>query len=301
MTDKSDYSFISKILTDLAANFEQLERDYNLSISFHATNRFFSPFRVQLGKFNDHAIPFCKLIKSSQPLWDKCIRCQRMVVGSLSRNPTPHFGTCCFGVEEFILPIFSEGVAVGFISVTGYTRDREETRRIAQYRLNQAGVELPGLEDPLALLKTTLPDPELLRRLLTPAADLVGFVYIRAKYRPHLTSFSYNGIVSFINANYMSPLSVPIIADYAHYSVSYINHIFKKTSGRSVSAYINEVRVRHAKELLTTTALPIKEIAARVGFDDTNYFASIFKKLTGVTPSGYRHLHMNASAAENKT
>ena len=52
--------------------------------------------------------------------------------------------------------------------------------------------------------------------------------------------------------------------------------------------YLLNLRMDLAKILLTKTELPISEIGARVGFPDPNYFAKIFRRETGVTPSRFR-------------
>ena len=52
-----------------------------------------------------------------------------------------------------------------------------------------------------------------------------------------------------------------------------------------------KLRVDAAKKLLTQTTLPVSEVAARVGYDDYNYFIKVFKKETDFTPAKYRKNH----------
>ena len=58
--------------------------------------------------------------------------------------------------------------------------------------------------------------------------------------------------------------------------------------GMSISQYVFSLRIRAAKKLLKESTLPLSEIAKRTGFSDENYFGKIFKRKTGVTPTGYR-------------
>ena len=197
------------------------------------------------------------------------------------------FGRCFFGVEEFVLPVLSDGKAVGFVSVTGYSTDREKTRKTAG-RLIESFPD--GYDEALVGLSDRLPDPELLRDLLTPAADLIGSFHFIPELRGS-GNYTYRLMVAEIEACYNERLSVTRIAKSVSCSESYINHIFKKKSGMSVSAYINSVRVRHAKELLTSADEPVSAVAFAVGYSDANYFSDVFRKIVGMTPTAYRNMY----------
>lgn len=55
-----------------------------------------------------------------------------------------------------------------------------------------------------------------------------------------------------------------------------------------MAKYLNNIRIRKAKELLRTTDLQIQEIADQVGYFDSKYFSRQFKTATGMTPAQYR-------------
>lgn len=58
--------------------------------------------------------------------------------------------------------------------------------------------------------------------------------------------------------------------------------------GKTISQYITEIRVQHAKELLRDRSMKLYDVALNTGYKDANYFTKIFKKAYGVTPSEYR-------------
>ena len=68
----------------------------------------------------------------------------------------------------------------------------------------------------------------------------------------------------------------------------YLSRIFHQELGVSPWEYLNRYRVGRAKELLRATDLPITEVAARVGFDDSAYFSRVFRREVGQSPRGYR-------------
>ena len=54
------------------------------------------------------------------------------------------------------------------------------------------------------------------------------------------------------------------------------------------SNYIALLRIQKAKEMLSNTELPIKEVAAACGFEDAYYFSNFFKKQFGISPTSFR-------------
>ena len=61
-----------------------------------------------------------------------------------------------------------------------------------------------------------------------------------------------------------------------------------KSSKRTFVQYLTECRIAHSKELLRTTAIPIEQIAYRVGINSYSYFCTCFKRLCGISPGEFR-------------
>ena len=73
-------------------------------------------------------------------------------------------------------------------------------------------------------------------------------------------------------------------------SPNYISVIFRQYTGENISVYITRLRMEKARELLEDIGCPIRDVAKSVGFLDPHYFAKVFKKTVGLTPSQYRNL-----------
>ncbi|ASM75451.1 HTH-type transcriptional regulator CdhR (plasmid) [Pseudosulfitobacter pseudonitzschiae] len=63
---------------------------------------------------------------------------------------------------------------------------------------------------------------------------------------------------------------------------------FKKATGQAPASYVQTLRVEEAKQLLETTAMPIDDIAAEVGYSEPSSFRSAFRKHVGISASAYR-------------
>lgn len=78
------------------------------------------------------------------------------------------------------------------------------------------------------------------------------------------------------------------LAELTCMSYSKFRKIFKEYTGFAPSQYILEVRINMAKEVLTNTSKSIKEIAFELGYENKDYFFTVFRKVTGMTPVNYR-------------
>lgn len=95
-------------------------------------------------------------------------------------------------------------------------------------------------------------------------------------------------VMSYIIENYASALTSRDAANEFFMDHSYFCRLFKKNFGCCFANYILDYRLEKAKIYLSTTDLPVTEIAFRVGFNDCSYFCKTFKKANGISPLSYR-------------
>ena len=98
--------------------------------------------------------------------------------------------------------------------------------------------------------------------------------------------------IEMLEDRYASNIQISDIAAALDISQSYFYKIFKEYTGLSPYQYLTQIRLNHARTLLTTTAHQIKYISFVVGFDSVSHFIRHFKKLTGFTPAEYRKKQM---------
>lgn len=95
-------------------------------------------------------------------------------------------------------------------------------------------------------------------------------------------------VLQYIGENYSSPLRLSELAELVNMNEQYFCRYFKKNIGKTITEYINVIRVEKAATALAETEDKIIDIAAACGFDNTGYFIRRFKKEKGMTPSEYR-------------
>lgn len=102
----------------------------------------------------------------------------------------------------------------------------------------------------------------------------------------------FNDIVDYIDHNYSSALKLEDLASLFGYNTSYLGKLFTKKMGKNFNTYLDEIRIRHAAELLCSSDLKIYEIAAAVGYSNVNYFYQKFHNIMSVSPSVYKEQNM---------
>lgn len=95
-------------------------------------------------------------------------------------------------------------------------------------------------------------------------------------------------IVGYINNNYQQDLSLEAISNKYYLSTFYLSRTFKEITGFNYNEYINNVRIKEAKKLLTNSNNTIEEISILSGFKSNTHFGRVFKSIVGVTPSAYK-------------
>lgn len=95
---------------------------------------------------------------------------------------------------------------------------------------------------------------------------------------------------TFINENYMKPISLDIMADSLAMNPKYLSQLFKSETGKNISDYIAELRIEKAKELLIGTDLKIGEIADAIGIPSRATFLRVFQKIENITPTEFRNI-----------
>ena len=96
-------------------------------------------------------------------------------------------------------------------------------------------------------------------------------------------------IERYIREHYSTEISMQSVARAMNYSDAYFCKLFKQCFKVNFSAWLNEYRIDRAREMLQNTRLSVREVSIACGYSDANYFARVFKRVTGKTPSEYRN------------
>lgn len=95
-------------------------------------------------------------------------------------------------------------------------------------------------------------------------------------------------IKKYLDEHFREKITLDELAGIFYIDKYYLTRRFKQYYGTTVNAYLQQLKITHAKHLLRFTEHSIEEIASECGIDDPNYFARLFKKIEGTSPGNFR-------------
>jgi two-component system response regulator YesN len=120
--------------------------------------------------------------------------------------------------------------------------------------------------------------------------------YIMTTYHQSLSHnrFSYiDKSIAYIKEHLDRNISLQQVAKYVYLNPNHFSEVFKRETGYTYIEFVTKERMKRAIEILQGSKAKIKDVAYRVGYEDTKYFAQQFKKHTGQTPSEFRQSGKN--------
>lgn len=120
------------------------------------------------------------------------------------------------------------------------------------------------------------------------AVHLLGRYTLARKAPPSLSAAQLRRVVDYIENRLDDDLSLPVLADVAHSSVSHFKTLFKRSLGVPVHAYVMQRRVERARALLRQGQLPASQVAVAAGFAHQSHMARTMRRVLGVSPGMLR-------------
>lgn len=103
------------------------------------------------------------------------------------------------------------------------------------------------------------------------------------------SNFIIQQAITYIEQHFSEKITLRAISDALYISPNYLCRLFKQQTGKSLMEYVNQYRMQMAKVYLKDIQYKVNQVAEMVGYNDTRYFSSNFKKITGMTPMEFRN------------
>lgn len=296
--NQPEYSVeIRRLLKDISAYIDFLTGQHGLRVSIHQLDTLVNSFMDNLALWNNHLHPYCQCIKRDPNALNECQCRQIKLFGSIGEKP--FFGTCWAGMGEYVFPIPNlYGNGRGFVSVSGYKGEHAKAKAQMLKISQKYDISLAEMQQIYRCLTTEYPSIEELAVLVKPLVYMIALLlnYLHdttaqfpAKYSSSFRLF--NSICHMLKNDYSVHYSVEDLARMFNCSASHISHIFQKYGYCSYLVYVNNMRINAAKLLLTNTHMNVQEISDHLGYTNSNYFSTVFKRTVEMSPREYRRLH----------
>jgi YesN/AraC family two-component response regulator len=129
------------------------------------------------------------------------------------------------------------------------------------------------------------------RRTQSTRSNATGAETIPGEARYHARRSSrgkLDGALAYIEKNYAQPISEQDVAKDCGMSQFEFSRAFRAAHGITFRDYLSDCRLVQSKRLLGIPQVAVSDVAAMAGFNDPSYFARLFRKRTGISPTAYR-------------
>lgn len=242
----------------------------------------------ELVSYPEEIAPFCQLIRTDPAGATECLRCDQHACEIAAKRHLAYTYRCHAGLTESIAPLFMGNIVIGYLlfgHVFCYSSYEEGFAVIdalcSSYQL-----------DPALLHETARKQKLVSEDYITSASHILQAVasYLCLERMAVLKQQALPvQIDAYISEHFAEPIDALSICRHFQIGKTQLYEIARQNYGMGIAEHVRKLRVNKAKELLTAQAeLSITEIASLCGFKDYNYFITVFKRVTGITPNAYR-------------
>ena len=313
MSIQSNNKFLKAVSYDkfnvIEGYIDNLKSRYHIHLNIHDIVGLISiapEMEKALGSYVYHNNSFCNYMKKNSENFEMCVKQKQRLCKHCKDINRPFYGSCYMGVEEVIFPVKWENTLIAIICVGQFCDDIKVTTQLLRQKARSYALDENQCVGRYFNVVTNV-DFNIKEMYFDVGILCQHLLYI---YMNHITQGRVNidsknyfianvdsyksthiiaNTIKFIKDNYNRELSLSLLAANSFCNASYLSHIFKEKTCVSISDYINQIRIEAAKQILDTTTKTITEIGFLVGYNDSNYFSRVFKKITSMTPKKYRN------------
>lgn len=237
--------------------------------------------------------PFCKLLRRSPACAAKCHACDRRSCEIAARRNTTYVYRCHAGLTECIVPIRMENIVTGYLlfgHVFSYPSFEEGWNTI-QELCKDYDVPLSELKE--ACMKQPIISEDYISSASHIMKAVASFLCMERMVSLRRQTLPVQ-IDTYIQEHFTEKIDAVSIAHHFQIGKTKIYEIAKQNYGIGIAEYIRKLRIEKARELLINSPdLPLAEVAYACGFDDYNYFITVFKRIVGMPPGAYQKENQN--------
>lgn len=249
--------------------------------------------------FSSHPSDFCDKMQANSRFHKACVTCDIRAQKNAAKLRRGILYRCHVGFWEYIAPIFSDDVVVGFVTTGMFVDGTAEEYQVLKQNFFAYNVCGEDFEAVYASAPRFTPDQ------IVAACNIVEACISHINYK-NLIKINYLNKMQKIDQYIADHLSddLSIAALCKHFSMTRANlyEQFGAYCSQGIAAFIREKRLTKSRELMQESSMSITEIATLVGYPDYNYFSKVFRRQYGISPRNFRKSKLNrppSQGAEN--
>ena len=204
-----------------------------------------------------HDVPFCNQVKRIGKNHQSCLRHKDKLIAKAAEIKQPFVDTCHFGVRQLIYPVLINGVL-----------------RCVIYFYTENGGELEQDFDSICIWGKIIENHIL---LLSKEAESNQKTLSK-------TEWTVNKMLEDIETGFSTKMTLQTEGEKLFYNPKYLGQIFKKKTGKTFHAALNQKRLETANYYLKNTDKTVLEISQLCGYENVTHFNRVYKKTFGFSP-----------------
>lgn len=243
----------------------------------------------ELTSYPQELAPICQIIRSDPKAYENCQICDKNACRIASRQHSTYTYQCHAGLTESIVPLYIHNIPIGYLlfgHVFSYQSQTEGWNCISEkckaYDLDKNALKTACLELPL------IPEDFIVSssHIMEAVASYLCLEKMAVLTKEKLPA----QIDEYISLHFTEELNAKKLCQHFGIGKTQLYEIAQENYGIGIAEHIRRLRIKKAQDMLIDLPeLSIAEIASDCGFNDYNYFITVFKKLTGMPPQKYRN------------
>ncbi len=232
----------------------------------------------------------CQILNSSGMLCPQCAEAHSSLCSN--ENKGVRSIRCFAGFSETVVPVFQGQQVVAQLMTGHVTHEKLSTEHFLRLKEILGAGKDKEVELERAYFETALIGLDQYQAMTTLLAafalqlgDLAGQIVLELR---HEKSDCIAWAKDYVDEKIYEPIYLDEVASEVHMSRYYLCRKFKEATGRTLTEYVTDRRVKIAENMLEKTSMRVADIAFEVGFQSLSQFNRCFHRITGLTPTQYR-------------
>ena len=237
-----------------------------------------------------HSKPFCDAAKQTERGYRLCLFCKMQANIKAVEEKRIFSGCCPYGLFEIACPVEVYGEVLAIVYVGNLVTSVTEAERRLGKACRVTGASENMLKERLAQAQTVY-DLEDYTKMAEFIAAYIKRLYLSGgkKVRSSAVHWAVDAAAEYVRKNFEKNITLTEAARLYFINEKYLGQLFRKQMGQSFTAYLNNVRLEKAKDMLLNTNDSVIDISDVCGYQNVTYFNRVFKRNTGKTPTQYRN------------
>ncbi len=266
-------------LNGLLRDFYRISR-IRITVFDEALNELFS--------YPDAVAPYCSVIRGTREGYDACMNCDRAACEKAAKTRGTETYRCHAGLTEAVTPLYIGDVLAGYLLFGHVFSYPDHESGIAEIERCTSSLPIDK-----ALLRGTLRDARPTDDDYVRSAAQILRAVALCVIMDRMATLKDDPIAvrldAFISEHYTQKLCSAGIASSINVGKTRLYELSRQLYGCPVAEHIRDLRIKKAKALLSQRKdLTLAQISSLCGYDDYNYFITVFTRTVGVSPGAWR-------------